>query len=191
MGSRRPTAFAAFCVSAVLASALSVLPARAATFEVMQPRGGGPAQIVLRGKIDINDSIRFSRLMTRLRHERRQVGVLALNSPGGYVRESLAIAAVVRETKLDTYVHSLCASSCFNVFAAGATRLASREASIGVHMAFTPAGTSRVGTEAMVSYARVCGTPQQVIDKMMATPAPDMAWLSFADIRAMNVQVMP
>lgn len=191
MISRRPTAFAASCVLAVLVVLSSSISPRAATFQVVQPRGGGAVQIVLRGKIDIDDSIRFTQLLTKLRRDRRPVGVIALNSPGGYVRESLAIAARIREERLDTYVRNLCASSCFNVFAAGANRLASREASIGVHMAFTPSGTSRAGTEAMASYARVCGTPERVIDKMLATRAPDMAWLDPADIRAMNVQVMP
>lgn len=191
MVSRRPMACAAFRILACISLTGFATPSQSATFQVVQPRGGGAVQIVLRGKIDIDDSIRFTRLLTRLRHDRHPVGVIALNSPGGYVRESLAIAALVREERLDTYVRSLCASSCFNVFAAGATRLASREASIGVHMAFTPAGVSRSGTEAMASYARMCGTPQRVIDKMMATRAPDMAWLDPADIQAMNVQVMP
>lgn len=191
MVSRRPTASAAFRVLALLAFAFASIPARAATFQVISPPGGGAVQIVLRGKIDIDDSIRFIKLVDRLRRHGHPVGVIALNSPGGYVRESLAIAALVHQERLDTYVRSLCASSCFNVFAAGATRLASRAANIGVHMAFTPAGMSRSGTEAMASYARICGTPQRVIDKMMATRAPDMAWLDPADIKAMNVQVMP
>ncbi|MFO1147986.1 MAG: ATP-dependent Clp protease proteolytic subunit [Alsobacter sp.] len=179
-----------FVLAAVMLAA-AVSPSLAARFRVVRPAGEGAAHVLIDGRLNPHDSRRFETLLERLRRENTPVALVALNSPGGYVVEGLAIAELVRLRRIDTYVAGMCASSCFNVFAAGANRLASREASIGVHMAFTPDGPSAEGTAAMVDLALRCGAPQTVIAKMKATAAPKISWLTLADMQAMHVRVTP
>jgi hypothetical protein len=175
----------------VLCAVVAPSPASAARFVVIHPKGQEAVNILIQGRIDVDDGQRFLALLMRLRRENRPVALVSLDSPGGYVSEGLSIAAVVRRERLDTYVADLCASSCFNVFAAGANRLASRQASIGVHMAYTRRGPSREGTAAMADYAVLCGTPGRVIAKMRATAAPRIAWLDGEDMHAMHVRLTP
>jgi hypothetical protein len=176
---------------AVLFLAATASPSLAAHFRVVRPAGEGAAHVLIEGRLNPYDSRRFEALLERLRRDHTPVALVALNSPGGYVVEGLAIAELIRRLKLDTYVAGMCASSCFNVFAAGANRLASREASIGVHMAFTPDGPSKEGTAAMVDLALRCGAPETVIAKMKATAAPRISWLTLADMQAMHVRLTP
>jgi hypothetical protein len=63
------------------------------------------------------------------------VKTVVLDSPGGSVRDALAMARLIREKKLATLVEAdgYCASSCPLVFAGGVTRTAAEGASIGVH----------------------------------------------------------
>jgi hypothetical protein len=162
-------------------------PASAATFSVLEPGKRGPLAIVIQGKIDTGDSLRFAELIIRLDEQKRRVGLVALDSPGGFLGESLAIAETVRRRGLPTYVVDTCASGCFMIFAAGSRRLASRTARIGVHTAFTSRGSSDKGTAIMASYAVRYGVPVGVVAKMMGTEAPEIAWLNRSDIRAMHV----
>lgn len=63
------------------------------------------------------------------------VQTVVLDSPGGSVMDALEIGALIHEKQLATKVVAgqFCASSCPIVFAAGAERIASRDAAIGVH----------------------------------------------------------
>ncbi len=69
------------------------------------------------------------------------VETVVLESPGGSVRDALAIGALVRERGFATRVEAgaLCASSCPIVFAAGAERIAGPDAAIGVHQVYASA----------------------------------------------------
>jgi hypothetical protein len=178
----------------VLGAALAVLltrPCSAARLRVDYPPGRVTSTVIIEGKIDFDDAMRFANLLETLRRGHRPAGLVTLNSPGGLVREALTIAEIVRRDRLATHVAHMCASSCFNVFAAGSTRTASREASIGVHSAFSAQGPNALGTVAMADYAIWCGTPRRIVSKMVATPAPLVAWLKVADMRAMRVKLTP
>ena len=58
---------------------------------------------------------------------------IELDSPGGSAAEGFALAALVRDRGLDTYVRADCASACVLVFAAGRERLAAPSARFGLH----------------------------------------------------------
>ena len=58
---------------------------------------------------------------------------IELDSPGGSAAEGFALAALVRDRKLDTYVQADCASACVLVFAGGRERLAAPSARFGLH----------------------------------------------------------
>ncbi len=178
----------------VLGAAYAVISASqssAASLRVEYPAGHVTSTVIIEGKIDFDDGKRFADLLETLRREHRPAELVTLDSPGGLVLEALTIAEIVRRDRLDTYVAHMCASSCFNVFAAGVKRTASREASIGVHSAFSAEGPNALGTVAMADYAIWCGTPRRIVSKMVATPAPLVAWLKVADMRAMRVKLTP
>lgn len=63
------------------------------------------------------------------------VRTVVLDSPGGSVRDALAMARLIREKGLDTMVEGegRCASSCPLVFSGGKERIALDGATIGVH----------------------------------------------------------
>ena len=180
---------AAALLAALLIS--SALPASAASLSVLRAPGRLPSTILLDGKIEAADAMHFASLVETLRLEHRPARLVALDSPGGYVGEALTIAEMVRRDRLSTYVARLCASSCFNVFAAGVKRTASRQASIGVHSAFSAAGPNVLGTVAMAEYAAWCGTPRRIVSKLVSTPAPQIAWLKEVDMRVMRVKLTP
>ena len=178
----------------VMSAALLVVltsSASAASFRVYQPPGQARSTVLIEGRIEADDGMHFAVLLATLRREHRPIGLVALDSPGGYVSEALRISEMVRRDRLNTYVARLCASSCFNVFAAGVKRTASREASIGVHSAYSAEGPNALGTVAMADYALWCGTPRRIVSKLVATPAPLVAWLKEADMRAMRVKLTP
>ena len=56
---------------------------------------------------------------------------IELDSPGGSAAEGFALAALVRDRELDTYVQADCASACVLVFAGGRERLAAPSAASG------------------------------------------------------------
>ncbi len=63
------------------------------------------------------------------------IKTVVLQSPGGSVRDALAIGRLIRDRKLSTEVDSgrYCASACPLVFAGGVERRAEANATIGVH----------------------------------------------------------
>ncbi len=86
----------------------------------------------------------------------KQVTSLRLNSDGGNLLESVLLAEVVKSTKISTNVgrNATCASACFLIFAAGATKYANYRARIGVHGAADKGGASRAATTFMADVAK-------------------------------------
>lgn len=174
-------------LASVLAGMAGMAGAQAADLVVVKPKRG-PVAVIIQGKIDTGDSLRFAEMLLALDEARQPIGMLALDSPGGYLGESIAIAETVRRRRIPALVAGTCASGCFMIFAASPNRLAARSARIGVHTAYTRSGASDKGTAVMASYAERYGVPRTVIGKMIATAAPDIAWLDRRDIQAMHVR---
>jgi hypothetical protein len=173
---------AAFALSAVLA-----WPAAAADITVMPSRGG--VVVSMSGKIEHGDTDRLEALLDGLAGASVTVHALALNSPGGYLIESLAMADVVRARRMTTFAWDTCASACFVVYAAGSRKLATPMARLGVHTAYEPGGaTSSKATATMAEACRRFGVPQSVLAKMAKTRAPDIAWITRREARAMGVR---
>jgi hypothetical protein len=87
-----------------------------------------------------------------------------------------------------------CASACFLIFAAGATKFANYTAQIGVHGASDQTGRETVQSgSATVSMARVAkelGVPAAIIGRMVVTPPNEMVWLSPADLQSMGTPMV-
>jgi hypothetical protein len=104
--------------------------------------------------------------------------VLHLDSPGGDLAESMAMAELVRQRSLTTYVRGQCLSACTAVFQAGRTRVLRDGAALGFHRPWTVAVAGDVvraimqAERARLAAARV---PAWFIDRVMATP-PNALW---------------
>ena len=95
-------------------------------------RGG---VLALTGTIDPGAAERFA---AEVAAHGEYVKTVALDSPGGSVRDALAIGKLVRSKGFSTTVTagSLCASSCPLILAGGSKRNASSKAAIGVHQIY-------------------------------------------------------
>ncbi|MEJ1935036.1 hypothetical protein WDZ92_32970, partial [Nostoc sp. NIES-2111] len=90
---------------------------------------------------------------------------------------------------MTTFAWDTCASACFVVYAAGAKKLATPMARLGVHTAYEPGGSiSSKATATMAEACRRFGVPQSVLAKMARTKAPDIAWITRKEARAMGVR---
>ncbi|MHA7826212.1 MAG: COG3904 family protein [Roseovarius sp.] len=88
--------------------------------------------LIMHGQIASGDAERFSAYLESL--EAPPDGV-AINSPGGVVREALQIGRLIRDQGLDTRIvpGTACLSSCPYVLAGGVERRVSLASSVGLH----------------------------------------------------------
>lgn len=108
--------------------------------------------LLAEGTIDLGAADRFAQ---EIEARGEYVKVVALNSPGGSVDDALAMSKLIRDRQLGTKVASraLCASSCPIVFAGGVSRVAEKDAVIGVHQVFN-GGKGRPTAEQAMSSAQ-------------------------------------
>ena len=108
---------------------------------------------------------------------------IELDSPGGSAAEGFALAALVRDRGLDTYVRADCASACVLVFAAGRERLAAPSARFGLHRSGVEWQRGDPGVSptdlAMERYFREQGVADEFIVRVLETPFRDI-WVPTA-----------
>lgn len=99
---------------------------------------GSGGVLTLTGTIDPGAAARFA---SEIAARGEYVQTVQLDSPGGAVRDALAIGELIHDKGLATQVlaGALCASSCPIIFAAGTTRSASPASAIGVHQLYATA----------------------------------------------------
>jgi len=121
--------------------------------------------LLAEGTIDLGAGGRFAQ---EIETRGEYVKLVALNSPGGSVDDALAMSKLIREKKLGTKVASraLCASSCPIVFAGGVSRVAEKDAVIGVHQVFNGAKTRPTADEAMSSAQSTTARVARHLDAM-------------------------
>jgi hypothetical protein len=131
------------------------------------------------------------------------VKTVSLNSPGGSVDDAIAMSKLIRERQLGTRVASeaLCASSCPIVFAGGVSRMAEKDAVIGVHQVFN-GGTERPSPEqamasAQATTARVArhldemGIGAQLWINALETPPDRLYYLTPAEMAEFKLTTEP
>lgn len=106
------------------------------------------------------------------------VSTVVLSSDGGWIREGVLLAEVVRSRGLNTYVEGYCASACTIAFLAGKERAAAPTARIGFH------GSRSVGntgvnavpedTSRLREIYRTAGLPASFIRQALETPHTTM-----------------
>ncbi len=109
---------------------------------------------------------------------------IELDSPGGSAAEGFALAALVTEHDLDTYVQANCASACVLVFAGGRERLAAPSARFGLHRSGVTWQRGDRGVSptdlAMERHFRERGVADDFIGKVLQTPFQEI-WLPTVD----------
>jgi len=141
------------------------------------------------GRIASGDSERLMAAFISL--PRDGLNVLALNSAGGSVVASEALAAAIRRVGVRVFVdsNSMCASACFVLFASSPRKFYAPGAQIGVHSAVRgeyETMDSMAVTTAVARSAAEMGVPNAIIGRMVSTPPGSMAWLSEAELDAMG-----
>ena len=169
--------------SAIVISCAMPWAVSAATFKSVATKDGKTI-ILLTGEIIEGDADTLKAAIKTANDAGKLVSGVRLNYPGGNLLESLKLADVVRFAKVATNVagNATCASACFLVYAAGATKFANYTAQVGVHGASDKQGeetvVSSAATVSMARAAKDLGVPAAIIGRMVVTSPNEMVWLS-------------
>lgn len=137
--------------------------------------------IVVEGSINPGDSIAFSAMLD----SNRSVSTVVLNSNGGYVDEGLAMASIIRDRELNTYVgrNNICDSICAVMFMGGKKKYLFSSSQIGVHTAFDGrTGTPLPEANAEIGYFfGTVGVSQELLYLWVSTPSTQIVNINDED----------
>ncbi len=124
-------------------------------------RIGADSTILARGTIVPGTASRLEQFLK----DRDELHRIQLHSPGGSVRDAIAIARLIRDRGLETRIAAdgYCASSCPLVFAGGTRRTVHREALIGVHQVYARAGETGSLEQGMDEAQRITARAQALL----------------------------
>lgn len=146
----------------------------------------------LEGQIEDGDA---DRLIPQLTAADPAITELILQSPGGAVRDALALGRHLRSAGITTRVLSgeICYSACPYLLAGGPTRDIAEDASIGVHQhsfdantllpAFIAIESIQRGQSELMAYLIEMGIDTRVMIPAMATPAEEIYILLPEELR--------
>lgn len=169
-------------------------PVSAATIKTHASKNGG-VTITLSGPITFGDSDTFTRELQQATDAGKAVETVQLDSGGGRLVEGVKLATAIKDAGISTSVGpgDVCASACFLIFAAGATKFLGDGARVGVHKASDKDGrettSSGAATESMAHFAKELGVPASIIARMVRTPSKQIVWLDSQDLKAMGVSL--
>ena len=170
-----------FLFGVLLTLGVPLATAKAATFTLLSPH-----VVALDGSIDLGDCERWKAAVGA------SANTVVLNFPGGRIGQGNCISRFIAARGMKTFVQGRCASICFVLFAAGATRQACKAAKIGVHRPSDPTTKQETSDpyflESIMDYTTRYGVPRAIQDRLSATPAKDMYWLNDADLASMDVR---
>ncbi|ACP22361.1 conserved hypothetical protein (plasmid) [Sinorhizobium fredii NGR234] len=156
--------------------------------------------LLAEGTIDPGASARFAE---EIAARGEYVKTVALNSPGGSVDDALAISSLIRERKLGTKVASraLCASSCPIIFAGGVSRVAEKDAIVGVHQVFNGGSGRQTADQAMSAAQSTTARVTRHLDTMgvgaglwinaLETPPDRLHYLTSAEMAKFKLTTEP
>jgi hypothetical protein len=148
--------------------------------------------ILLNGVIERGDAEQLRELIASA-DEEQPITAILLDSPGGNLVASVALAILVRGRSLTTIVgpKATCASACFLVFAAGNARYVDYASYVGVHGVADKGGQetaeSRAATVAFARIVQRLGAPPSIVTKLLTTPPREIVQLTAEDLRGMGV----
>ncbi|RKF15070.1 hypothetical protein D6850_09445 [Roseovarius spongiae] len=144
--------------------------------------------LTLIGAIDAGDADRFAEALER----EQGVTRVRLSSPGGSVREALAIGRALRAAELGTSMGAgdVCFSACPYILAAGTERVVHPEARVGLHQhyfgksvvlpAFLAVEDIQRGQGEVMRYLDAMGVDTLLMQHALATP-PDEIYVLLRD----------
>jgi ATP-dependent protease ClpP protease subunit len=159
-------------VTTIVISCAILTATSAATLKSVATKDGGTI-ILLSGEIVEGDTDTLKASIKTANDAGKLVSGVRLNSPGGNLLEGLKLADAVRFAKVATNVAggATCASACFLVYAAGATKFANYTAQVGIHGASDKQGeetaASGAATVSMARAAKELGVPAAIIGRMV------------------------
>jgi uncharacterized protein YecT (DUF1311 family) len=164
--------------------------------EIRSDTEAGRTVISITGPIEAGDYDRFLDALDRGRPD-----LLVLSSPGGNLSEGLAIAAEIALLGLPTFVGSggSCFSACALIWVAGAPRIMSIGAEIGVHAAYYLVEeidgslkpiVSSVGNANIGAFLNGIGLDVDAIEFFVAPPPDSVALLTPRLARLLNIPVL-
>ena len=170
-----------FLFGVLLMAAFSPTSVEAATFTLLSQQ-----VVALNGNIELGDCDRWKAAVGA------SVTTVVLNSSGGRNGQGECISRSIAAKGMKTFVPARCASICFLLFAAGASRQACDGAKIGVHrprdVATRQEDSDPTFVDTILEYATRYGVPRPIRERISATPAQDIYWLNDTDLASMNVK---
>lgn len=127
------------------------------------------------------------------------IKTVVLRSPGGSVRDALAMGRLIRQKQFATEVEGgrYCASSCPLVFAGGVERRAAPNAAIGVHEVAAVGGDNLSAAASMQDAQQISAECQQYLRDMgidlevwihaMETPREELYYFQPAELLALKL----
>lgn len=146
---------------------------------------GETTRVALRGAIAPGDAERVVPLLRE-----NAPGRVTLDSPGGSVRDALAIGRALRALAAETVLEdaAICLSACPYVFAGGTVRRVAETARLGVHQhsfgentvlpAFIAIEDIQRGQAEVVAHLSAMGVDLRLMEPALATPANEIYILS-------------
>ena len=172
---------ALFLFGTLLMVGLRPATVEAATFTQLSPH-----VVALDGDIELGDCERWKAAVGAA------ANTVILNSRGGRSSQGQCISRLIAAKGMKTFVQGRCASICFLLFAAGATRQACEGAKIGVHrpvdVATRQESADPIFLQTIMDYTTRYGVPRAIQERLSETPPKDMYWLSASDLASMNVK---
>jgi len=131
--------------------------------EPMRFQPVGDDRLLLEGTIVPGTAREFERYL--IDNPLKEGSELLLHSPGGSVRDAIAMARQARELGLNTRIaaEGYCASSCPLLFASGIERHADKNAWIGVHQIYALEGSIGTLADGMDQAQRVSAEAQELL----------------------------
>ena len=170
-----------FLFGLLLTVGLPPTTVEAATFTLLSPH-----VVALDGDIELGDCERWKAAVGA------SANTVILNSRGGRSGQGQCISRFIAARGMKTFVQGKCASICFLLFAAGATRQACEGAKIGVHrpvdVASRQESADPIFLQAILDYSTRYGVPRAIQQRLSATSPKDMYWLNDVDLASMNVE---
>lgn len=184
-----------FGLAAVLLSA-AALSSPSLAAEIRSETEATRTVISISGPIEVGDYDRFLDAIDRGRPD-----LIVLNSPGGSLPEGLAIAAEIALLRLPTLVDnsSGCFSACALIWVAGAPRIMSSDAEIGVHAAYylvedkdgsLEPVVSSVGNANIGAFLNSLGLDIDAIEFFVAPPPDGIVLLTPRLARMLNIPAL-
>ena len=179
---------------ALLTALLCSVSAQAATYKIVPIKNGDV--IAIEGDIAYGDEATFEARLAEVANAGHTLAGIGLNSLGGNVYASEAMAIVIAKQGYTVIVADgeYCASSCVLMFAAGKEKIAMPDAHVGVHGASMNGkedATAAKVTLLMIADLKEYGVPPAILGKMAMTGNKEVSWLTLDDLRSMGVRIPP